>query len=210
MKKYIVIIILIIFFLFSCNDKYSHEKFHKATREWCAFKKDTWWLYENETTGLRDCVWVGAYSSSVGYERNLKDSWEYMWITIKNTDTNRNVYIGSDSFTNSMHIAEKDIYGDTTNYYKQNILFFNEYGLIIPKSEKFKVLDTYLLNDVEYNNVVHLKCEIENEITPQSEDETFISENDYWVAKHEGIIKKILRNSFDTVTWSLINCDIKK
>ena len=60
MKKILSLLILIFpFIIYSCKDDPKPEFFvDQDTKDYCVFNKGSWWIYEEEVSTDKDCVWV--------------------------------------------------------------------------------------------------------------------------------------------------------
>ncbi len=205
----------------SCKPDGPHYKLYNETKEWGDFKENTWWLYENETTGEQDCLWVEKNDPGVWQDyadKKIKESGDYIWLYIENTDTNRTVFmsISANKFYNIFYLRENDVYKNNINEYTATILAFDTLMLdtsyYTTKTFIINKYDTYTINNKEYNNVINVTCEILDyyDNSYPLNDQGYNAVNEYWIAKYEGIIKKILRNPYDTCVWILQDCDIVK
>ena len=205
--------------LTTCKPDGPHYKLYDETKEWGDFKENTWWLYENEITGEQDCLWIDRNEAGTWYDeadKKIKESGEYIWLYIENTDTNRNIFmsVSANKYSNHIRIEEKDIYENNTNEYTAIILAFDtlmlDTSLYSTKTYIINKYDTYSINNNEFKNVVYVTCEILDYDNYPLIDQGYNAVNEYWIAKYEGIIKKILRNPYDTCVWTLQDCNIVK
>jgi hypothetical protein len=59
MKKNILLIFLLPFIITNCKDNPKPEFFiDQNTKDYCVFKEGSWWLYKEEGSAEKDCVWV--------------------------------------------------------------------------------------------------------------------------------------------------------
>lgn len=59
MKKLLILLIHALpFIITTCKDDKPEFFVDQDTRDYCVFKEGSWWLYEEEATSEKDCVWV--------------------------------------------------------------------------------------------------------------------------------------------------------
>ena len=215
MKKRIIILFLFILSISSCKTDGPYYKLYEPVKEWGDFKEGTWWKYENEETGEQDCVWIENNVSDIWSEEidgKIKESGDYINLYLNNTNLKRKIFmrLSAGNKGNHFSIREEDKYGSYSSFYLANLITFD--SLLLDSSgesyikEKFS---SFSLNNLSYNNIIHV-ISIKDDQTNPVLSYDYHSVNEYWIAKYEGIIKKILRNPFDTVTWSLIGHHIVK
>ena len=59
MKKILFLILIVSVFIFNCKEKPKPEFFiDQDTKDFCVFKVGSWWIYQEELSAEKDCVWV--------------------------------------------------------------------------------------------------------------------------------------------------------
>jgi hypothetical protein len=218
MKNKILILLFITVLITSCEEYIEPHKLNDEIREWTDFKENTWWLYQNEVNGQLDCLWVNTNKAAIWYEEAdgyNKECGEYIWLYINNSDSNNHSFISATAgaFNEYININESNYNNQIKIEYNATILVFNPNLLDSTYNGESLILDKYpkyTVNNIEYNDVVHVSCNITNEVTYEQNKNWAVGINEYWIAKHEGIIKKILRNPYDTSVWVLQKCEIIK
>lgn len=218
MKNKIVIVVILFLSLSQCKPDGPHYTLNDEIKEWVDFKEDTWWLYEDEITGKQDCLWITKNEAATWYDeidKRIKESGDYIWLYIENTDTTRETFMSvtAGNYNEYFSIYDKENNVDTVVEFNVTILSFNPQLSDSTYNGKSKIIErfsNYPVNNIEYSDVVHICCEVSNEITVSNVSEWYYSINEYWIAKHEGVIKKILRNPYDTSIWVLQDYEIIK
>jgi len=218
MKK-LVIVLIVFLSLSQCKPDGPHYKLNDEIKEWVDFKEDTWWLYEDEITGKQDCLSVYKNEAATWYDevdKRIKESGDYIWLYIDNTDTTRQTFMSASAnrYGNYFSGRETDIYYGIRNEGSSRLLRFDT--LLLDTSHyktKTYILnkyDAFTLNNMEFKNVVHVSCEIVDYNADLLINQGYNAINEFWIAKYEGVIKKILRNPYDTTIWVLQDYEIIK
>jgi hypothetical protein len=212
MKNTIVFIIFSTF-IFSCKENANppYYRLYPETRAWDCYKLHSWWIYKNEATGVLDSVWVKDRSEiREGFSAGANiSSFDNLSIKFNSTDTSKNCLLtirgGSDG--NIMILSEFKINGNLFKEFYVTLLKLtpqieNSFQLYT-KTDIVESIDTFHLANNVFTNVLHLTCEIVDYDSRYLDNQGYNATDEFWISKHEGIIKKIIRNPIDTTVWTL-------
>lgn len=206
---YILISLFILIYLSSCG-RIEKELFplSPTIKEWASFQEGSYWIYQNDTTGTLDSVFVGFNGTEVHPSADGTHNVETVNTTITNTNDDLLGFI--------FGLGVKEIaFGDTGSEVEYDCAA----GITIEKDDvkEEKITQGYyawsvsqandmLVHGVTYQNVVYI------EVKQLDEDGKLIEGivNKYWISKNNWIIKKVYSANRITYSWSLLRKNIKQ
>ena len=221
MKQLLLIILTLC--LASCKDKNTTESYCKENSGGCqsvlegkkyfAFKRGSWWVYEEENSGKRDSVYVTDYASSGNYDFDIRthstlDGYNYhYWPFYAGGNKNcsqiapvniKCMYITRSKYKAGDFIGEDDCFfvqhnkGDYT--YAYNNIHYPNNKIIVEE-----IYPTYSIGKIHVGKTVKI-----HELSTMVEG--IQPTNHYW-AENVGLIRKELLDS--NQVWNLINYHIQ-
>jgi len=201
----ILTISIMMFFLSNC-DKTPYYKFNQDAKDFFVFKKGSWWLYENDLTLERDCLYIEKsffdlkMPSNNGYKSDLvltsynsKDSSFYGDATCFSN-------IGEKTFVRNYIIYHNNL---ISNYYEFPLAFTdtlfqkNRNDTIYIIDNKIFILDDKLHNEIKsfgYINNINIS--------------TFIRE--VVIERNIGLTRFHLKNDTSVISLRLVDYNIIK
>jgi len=214
-KTTILLCLLNLLFLInnSCRKKDTVYRISEEAKSWVYFKPGSWWLYKEDSTDIKDCVWVdraGIYESEKWIDGKMVLKYEYGGTYFTCTDTS----VQSLSFRLQAKNDGKTYcsyyYNVPSKGYTFDFDFFTTYDSDIIFNGNITNFTTFSINDKTFSNVKYLKCNIAY-ASWETNQLTYIQKQcDFWFVKNIGMIKKIIRSPNDIKIWSLINYNIEQ
>lgn len=202
---YLITIFAFQLMLINCKDDPKPEFFiDQDTKNFCVFTEGSWWLYEEENSAERDCVWVKQSfekkidSDDYGTIRNgyiIRMS-SFFW---QKQNVSLSLWAGGGTGDPQINRLEENInyplaLTDYTFYSSDTFQVFNP--LSEYKIRMVQALDSYFINNTEYKDVRIFKAS--KGIHPLYQREI------YW-SKHIG---KIRYERGDGSVWNLIEFNV--
>ncbi len=157
MKTKLTAIILILITLFSnCKNKYPIYYLSDEIKEFAFYKEGSWWVYLNENTGERDCMYVDYIDE--GYYPEMSDK-EIIWKSEEIKIYVRQSFDDFDLYTLYLHKKHhrerpgNDLisYGGPDLFLFENSQLVYEFG-----STNITFLEDTVINNKKYSNVYHV------------------------------------------------------
>ncbi len=177
-KHFILITALILTILASCKDDYPTYFISQETKDLAFYKEGSWWLYKNQATGERDCVYVDKTKQHFYTEMtDKKITAKYEWFSATKKHTNNiNEELFIDYFTESVlfclkNLTSDDKYCNTILKPKPSFQYSFNY-IVIGR------LNDTLINNKIYTDIFKIICK----------QDTF--KYTLWISKNNWIIRK--------------------
>lgn len=220
MKKTLIFIISIAFII-SCKPDPPYYKLYPETREWDCYKLNSWWVYKNTETGVLDCVWVTKRIEDIGYfgYDKMAYSFDNISIKLKSSDNYRNygITIRGKGMVDGdlMAIGCYNSNSDTFAKYYVALLHLNpnivdSINYLCSKTKVIARFENMNLSGLNFQDVIYVNCQILDCQKPPLSSQYYNALDEFWISKHVGIVKKIIRNPVDTVVWELQKYGIVK
>jgi hypothetical protein len=213
MKNRRLYLYVLLFFstIFSGCEKTEHYYLPQEIKDWGYFKEGSCWIYQNVATGVLDSIYVTStreYLDSVDADKRItriSEAIDIKYESSLNTVYNVSIYAYK---TNSIIIDQNDKHNNIISHYIP--LRINPNNEISRNSSSYEIieeLDTYIVEGITYTNVLHIITQVENQyFTPQFSLDH--STHEYWISKHNWIVKKMINNSRINEDWKLIRSNI--
>lgn len=204
---YIIISAIVVNFLLSCGRE-EKELFPLGPdiKEWASFKEGSYWIYQNDSTGMEDSLFVGYNGTEIYPSADGTHNVE----TVNTTITNKNNILLGFIFA----LGIKDVTFEDTGYeveYSCAAGFTLQEGQVNEEKvgKGYFVWSVSRMDDTEVNNTEYRDI-IKIEANQLDEDRNIIENisNVYWISKNNWIIKKIYREGNKTYSWSLLRKNI--
>jgi hypothetical protein len=216
MKKFIYYSLLACALLAcSCHDEPVGIPLPPEMKEWVYFKPGSYWIYQNDSTGEIDSVFVvsASFKTDSDYaDGELKRLIDNVNVEMRNSGNDR-IYIEASIYCNVFEDYEigglkkefRFIYTGNNNKVIKD-------DTIAPISATLNTIvksyNNYFLKEIEFTDVLHYKVNVRNVEGTNGSYINFHTYNEYYLAKNKWIIKKIEgdRNGFHY--WSVIRYKI--
>jgi len=208
MKPYFLHITLIIsacFLLFGCTPKSKIYNISQEARDYLCYKQGSYWIYKNDSTNVLDSVYVTNYEEHTeNYEadKKLQSISQIINIYLSNRDKKLKI--------NEQIDPNGSLYGEDNYNFNQS---FSDYLIDLYQGNiqwNFYSKIDFTVNAEIYNNVIYKSYKSNYANGTDSTFNGYSKEctDEYWLAKNNWIIKKILHYNNTTQSWSLVRSHI--
>jgi len=192
-------------------EKTEYYYLNQEIKDWGLFNEGSYWVYRNINNGDLDSVYVTStreYSDKNDADKRITSVNEAIDINYSCSDnikTKVTLY-SYDVFT--LIVSQDDEIQDINSEF---ILFrLKSNGDIIENSSQYSIIEKladFSVNGTTYLDVIHIKTTVENQyFNPVFSMDNSIHE--YWVSKHNWIIKKKVLNALISQEWELLRFHI--
>jgi len=170
-----ILTIFIIMFLLTNCDKRPYYKFNQDAKDFFIFKKGSWWLYENDLTHERDCLYI----EKAKFDLKVPSNTGYFYdLVLTNFTSKDSLFYGDATYSSNI--------GDETKV-RDNIIY-------VSLSKKYSFSDNYIVfpliaSDTTYS---HESDEFmyKTQVKYYYEDNNLISSKYYLKYKNDEIVSR--------------------
>ena len=210
MKKLIISMLSLIIFIGGCEKTY-YLDIPSELKDWGYFKEGSYWIYKESNTNKIDSIYVvsvSSYTDKVVSDKKYTNFIQRSRINLTNKNKKYLGLICLDSHSLSMEE------NDSIKQYKSKYSLIDLNSTNIPTDHTpyhlfVEQLETFALNGNNYSNVIHIKSLVYNTYYNMAsivEEST----NEYWLSKHNWLIKKTTSSKFGNEEWILIRNKISQ
>lgn len=182
-----------------------YYKISQTMKDYCYFDKGSFWIYQNDSTGVTDSVIVTDINSYIAFHPLDASGNAYSYNVIEAT-YNNNPYIK----LTGLYAGEPGVNGKSGMYR----IFYTKDTFALALAPGFKIGEPQLLggqegvytnidsavslsiNGLNFNNVYHTR----EKVSLQNGDTT---QTDFYFAPHYGLVKWIISHQGKTLSYSL-------
>ncbi len=177
-------------------------------KAWGYFKPGSWWLYQEDSTGIRDCVWVS--SAGIQYNEDWNDGkltsrYETGSVALQTSTSNSVI----DYQIRERNFFLRQVWAEQKIDFQFSLFSYNDNNEIFFNGNVFSFTSCQI-NNTSYNNVKRVNSNIKFSVLVNNIYTYSYHECEFWLAKNQGFLKKILRTPVDTTYWSIINYHIEQ
>jgi hypothetical protein len=181
--------------LFACKDDCPTYYVHPEALAYGAFREGSWWIYQDDSTGVRDCLYVEKVNNYF-QESTIDKKCQYKnQVIFSILDSKKNIFPIFYNIHASENITFVGVeYHDTHQY---GFWLFGYSGINFTNSEYYNITESY-------TNFVYLNYTFEKLLKISSKSSLDTNRKaEFWIAPKVGIIK-IISKDFITPNISLV------